>query len=59
MYVVNIDLCILEEVMKGVDVFFGVLVKGVVIFEMVEIMVLDLLIFVMVNLDLEIILEEV
>lgn len=49
----------LKEVMEGVDVFIGVSVGGIVILDMVRVMVDDVIVFVMVNLIFEIMLEEV
>lgn len=49
----------LKDIIKGKDVFIGVLGLGVVIKEMVESMFEKLIILVMVNFILEIMLEEV
>lgn len=57
MFVIEIDKCILVDVLEGVDVFVGLFGVNLLELEDFKCMVLNLIVFVCLNLDLEIKLE--
>lgn len=54
LFVNNIDKCMFEDVMEGVDIFVGVFGLDVLLLEILVLMVENLIVFVCFNLDFEI-----